>query len=104
MAAYLKKPNMYLQSSLFLPAILFAQSSFAYNCCFEMELTGRHTIAQIIGSGDGNIEFWQPKTDCVIYIEKRGGSCATWKQHIVPGYCQALAPWGHIGVTDAKKC
>ncbi|RDI84943.1 hypothetical protein Vi05172_g4939 [Venturia inaequalis] len=94
---------MHLQSYLFLLAILLAQSSFAYNCCYEIRAKSGRGVAEIIGSGDEKTQVWTPRPDCEVVIDKSGGSCGTWKR-IFQGECLYYAPISHVGVTGAKAC
>ncbi|KAE9992151.1 hypothetical protein EG327_009884 [Venturia inaequalis] len=96
---------MHLQSYLFLPAILLAQSSFAYNCCFEIQTLHDGSLSKIINSGDGKVAYWTPRPDCKIVINRKGPSCATWEGHLDEGNsCLVLWPVGHIGVRDGRNC
>ncbi|KAE9965597.1 hypothetical protein EG328_009527 [Venturia inaequalis] len=94
---------MYFQTLL--PAILFAQYSFAYTCCFEFVGKGYYdNFAENLNSG--SVQVWQPygSSDCQIMVNKSGKTCADWKYSIAQNSCAKAKPFKHIGVTTANKC
>ncbi|KAE9983528.1 hypothetical protein EG328_009868 [Venturia inaequalis] len=101
---------MQLQTSLLLPAILFAQSSLAYFCCYVIVTNGANTWkSTMIDSGwiadaKGNTDYWTPTPDCKIEITKKGTGCANWSSRIVDTTCKSLQPVGHMGVAPEWRC
>ncbi|KAE9973409.1 hypothetical protein Vi05172_g8844 [Venturia inaequalis] len=93
-----------MQFQTLLPAILFAQSSFAYTCCFEYVGKGDFAYAEYLGSG--GLQVWRPtgSPTCEIMINKSGKSCADWKHSIAQNSCASSRPYRHIGVTEAGMC
>ncbi|KAE9982760.1 hypothetical protein EG328_010624 [Venturia inaequalis] len=93
---------MHLQALL--PAILFAQSSFAsYFCCVQVETIGGGRVSKFIESGHN--EVWQARIDCGVDITKSGAlGCNQWKAQIVDGWCPSLSPTTNVGVAPAGNC
>lgn len=104
-----------------LPAILFAQSSFAYYCCFQLYYTQLQTIVQSLltiiyskGQGglndialfhrSGGLELWTTVDDCKILISKGGANCAAWKWRKVGSTCSNLEPMAYLGVAPSDHC
>ncbi|KAE9975271.1 hypothetical protein EG327_008504 [Venturia inaequalis] len=90
-----------------LPAILFAQSSFAYECCFE--IVGAHGFFSSAESlKSGGLQVWRPFGDttppCEIMIAKTGASCKEWKYSMAQKTCSEAKPLIHVGVTTKQKC
>ncbi|KAE9972371.1 hypothetical protein EG328_005063 [Venturia inaequalis] len=92
---------MHLQTLL--PAILFAQSSFAYYCCFEIGNLGsdKHYNKVMLSGG---VESWYPQTNCGVAVVKNGDGCAAWTSRIFFGSCIGLVPIGKRGVVPWDRC
>ncbi|KAE9964671.1 hypothetical protein EG328_010279 [Venturia inaequalis] len=101
---------MQFQTSLLLPALLFAQSSLAYYCCFEITNNGgNNRISTLVDSGiivddKGNIDNWYPKPDCKIEITKKGTGCGNWAWRIADSRCKSLVPIFSLGVAEYSHC
>ncbi|KAE9976475.1 hypothetical protein EG328_002591 [Venturia inaequalis] len=90
-----------------LPAVLFAQSSFAYECCFEITgAQGFFSSAETLKSG--GLQVWRPFGDiqppCEIMIAKVGATCKDWKYSMAQKTCADAKPLIHVGVTSKSKC
>ncbi|RDI81143.1 hypothetical protein Vi05172_g9023 [Venturia inaequalis] len=79
--------------ALLLPAILFAQSSVAYNCCFQVGVKGaRGGYHKIFGSGP--TENWVLASDCTVAVFKPGNDCSRWYARATAGTsCSGLGNW-----------
>ncbi|RDI85314.1 hypothetical protein Vi05172_g4690 [Venturia inaequalis] len=86
-----------------LPALLFAQSSFAYYCCFEVtSKVSSRKFASFFESGF--TEPWFPEPDCELKVIKTGYTkCSQWRS-TVKGLCRGLAPIATHGVVTADHC
>ncbi|KAE9968933.1 hypothetical protein EG327_010874 [Venturia inaequalis] len=86
------------------PAILFAQSTLAFNCCMQIRSkSGINKASNIYSSADNKLWEPSPAIDCTLVIYKDGNSCATWKSKIAVG-CDLFKPVGFIGAVDGKEC
>ncbi|TID26686.1 WD repeat-containing protein 5 [Venturia nashicola] len=88
-----------------LPAILFAQSSFAYFCCYQWKdenaFTSFHTYFS--ADGHGGKDTWNPFNGCTITINKQGNGCGQWTKTTTKA-CNADSPYVHIGVAPNSAC
>ncbi|KAE9971331.1 hypothetical protein EG327_009924 [Venturia inaequalis] len=94
-----------MQFQTLLPAILFAQSSFAYQCCFEfVGVQGNYYYAEFLQSG--GLQVWRPyginHPGCEIMINKSGINCGAWRWSMAQNTCPGDRPFQHIGVTYEK--
>ncbi|KAE9982566.1 hypothetical protein EG327_005814 [Venturia inaequalis] len=94
---------MHLQTLL--PAILFAQSSFGFYCCYQIQSKFEWNRVNKFVSSEDNVPWYpRPGSNCKIAIQKTGGSCATWTWQIIQNSCTDFNPIKHIGPVDAKQC
>ncbi|RDI82934.1 hypothetical protein Vi05172_g7214 [Venturia inaequalis] len=94
-----------MQFQTLLPAILFAQSTFAYTCCFEIRGTGNYALFHS-NMPNGGIQVWRPwgSNECEMMVNKSGATCKDWKYSIAQNSCNHLKPFKHIGTTGEATC
>ncbi|KAE9984576.1 hypothetical protein EG327_004990 [Venturia inaequalis] len=86
----------------FLPAIIFAQSSFAYWCCWKFTTDGHIEEATYIENGPKY--RYNAGAGCIIFIERSGRNCAEWYGQELGNTCVNAGPNRQFGVTDASWC
>ncbi|TLD25752.1 WD repeat-containing protein 5 [Venturia nashicola] len=91
-----------MQFQTLLPAILFAQSSFAYFCCFEY-WDSVHAFQYHRYFGGNAVVPWTPFEGCTVTVNTYGSDCSKWTHIVTPG-CRADTPRLHIGVAPNNKC
>ncbi|RDI84344.1 hypothetical protein Vi05172_g5755 [Venturia inaequalis] len=88
---------------ILLPAILFAQTSFAYHCCYAMTPPNNNNVVAKIFSSGGK-ENWSPEAYCVVEIDKTGRSCGDWSSRIINNSCISLKAFTVFGPAAASVC
>ncbi|TID22741.1 hypothetical protein E2P81_ATG01871 [Venturia nashicola] len=88
-----------------LPAILFAQSSYAYTCCFVF-LADNASNSNSKTMTSGSYEYWNPALGCEILVYKHGPTCKQWTFTQVKDTCKnpAIGRIAYIGIADPTNC
>ncbi|TID27927.1 hypothetical protein E2P81_ATG00684 [Venturia nashicola] len=89
-----------------LPAILFAQSSFAY-CCVEV-VGPLDYYSRNFDYGAGGVVKWQlykHETTCTALVTKTSPDCTKWTVKLENSkLCGEITPLKHAGPTASTNC